>query len=81
MAREYRRTCRRCGKIWHSLVSRENKIKRDKNCTQCDIAGSGCNPSARMQAKRNLQASESDIGRLRRCPNCQSSSYDEEIVS
>jgi hypothetical protein len=76
--REYRRTCQRCGTVWHSLVSREKKVKSDTACNNCDVVT--CNRQEQLQAKRNLQASQSELERLRKCPNCQSSSYDEEIL-
>jgi hypothetical protein len=83
MAKEYRRTCKRCGMVWHSLVSREAKVKRNVTCGNCDTTSSigCCAPNAtEMQAKRNVQTSESELHRLRQCPKCQSSSYKEEIV-
>lgn len=91
MAREYRRTCRRCGTVWHSLVSRETKVKADTCNNQCDQCNETCiepcdqcgncsSSRPRLQAKRNAQASESELQRLRTCPNCKSASYREEIL-
>jgi len=80
--REYQRTCRTCGKVWHSLASRERQLKGNEFCSNCDVVGQGCgcNPSAQLQAQRNLEASQSELSRLQRCPNCGSSNYYEKIV-
>lgn len=76
---EYRRTCRACGKVWHSLVDREAGIQADMKNALCDFCM--CSPSVTVQAKRNVAAQKSEISRLRSCPQCQSGVYDEEIVS
>jgi hypothetical protein len=76
--REYRRTCKRCGAVWHSLVSRERKVKRDETLNNCQVVT--CDPTQQKLAKANLQSSERELDRLRKCPNCQSSLYDEELL-
>ena len=78
--REYQRTCKNCGKVWHSLVSRERQLKGKEFCSNCDVVAQCCNPSAQLQAERNRDASQSELSRLQRCPNCGSSNYYEEIV-
>lgn len=78
--KEYRRTCRVCGKVWHSLVKRENQIKRDTFLNACQGFNYCCNPGASLQANRNISANESEISRLRKCPECQSTNYSEEII-
>ena len=80
--REYRRTCRICGKVWHSLASRESQLKKQEADSNCAIAANCCNPheAAMLQAKRNQQASQSEIARLKRCPECGSANYDEALV-
>ena len=78
--REYRRTCLSCGKVWHSLVSREKQIAQDQKSNKCAEIGQCCNPSARLQARRNVEAGESELSRLKRCPECQSGRYKEEVV-
>ncbi|MDA7909219.1 hypothetical protein N9B68_01855 [bacterium] len=83
---EYRRTCRACGKVWHSLKSRESQLKRQEFAGGCDVVGQACNPgtmcspSARLQATRNQEENRSEIVRLKRCPECNSSNYDEVVV-
>lgn len=82
--KEFRRTCRSCGKVWHSLVEREARIQFDLKANPANQCGGflrGCGSSAStMQARRNLAADESAISRLQSCPECQSVNYDEEIV-
>ena len=80
MAKEYRRTCNACGKMWHSLVSREQQIERDEKANNCQVCAQCCNPSAQLQAKRNVEANQSELSRLRACPECKSSNYNEEVV-
>jgi len=77
---EYRRTCRVCGKIWHSLLDREKVIKNDVKNNQCEGITTCCNPAARIQVQRNIAAQDSEISRLRTCPVCKSANYSEEIV-
>jgi|SRR5687767_1892798 len=78
--REYRRTCRQCGKVWHSLVSRETQIKRSENAKVCNVIAQCCNPAAQLQASRNVDANRSEITRLRQCPICSSANYNEVIL-
>jgi len=77
---EYRRKCNMCGKIWHSLASREKQITKQENCSNCEVVANCCNPAAQIQAKRNQQASQSEYDRLRKCPECGSQNYSEELV-
>lgn len=78
--KEYKRTCRSCSKVWHSLLSREDQIKRDEESNNCNVCAQCCNPSAQLQAKRNVEANQSELSRLKRCPECGSANYDEIIV-
>ena len=80
LPQEYRRTCQACGKVWHSLVAREQDIQRSSSANSCNVCAQMCNPSAQLQASRNLDANKSEITRLRQCPNCGSAAYIEEIV-
>jgi hypothetical protein len=85
---EYRRTCRVCGKVWHSLVSREKQIMSSQtsdallaaggamqSCGTCGTVGSG----TQAQASRNLDANQSELQRLRSCPECSSANYAEQL--
>jgi hypothetical protein len=77
---EYRRTCMVCGKVWHSLVAREAQISRNEKANTCNAVGQCCNPAAQLQAKRNLEANQSEIAQLHQCPNCHSANYQEVII-
>jgi RNA polymerase subunit RPABC4/transcription elongation factor Spt4 len=87
---EYRRTCQVCGKVWHSLVSREKQIISNQksnqmlacggamqSCGTCGSLGSG----TQAQGTRNVEANQSELQRLKICPQCSSANYREEIVN
>lgn len=77
---EYQRTCLRCGKVWHSLVSREAKLIKDHQCNLC-VTATQCGSPTVLAGQRLVQAGESEIARLRKCPECQSTNYSEKILS
>lgn len=87
---EYQRQCTVCGKVWHSLVSREKEIKFSQvsdsmmgcgsglqSCGTCGIIGSG----TQAQASRNLDANTSELQKLRSCPECGSANFQERIIN
>ena len=77
---EYQRKCRVCGKLWHSLKTREDLLqKQEKSNTCMSIAECG-NPTAQLQATRNVEANQSEIARLKSCPDCHSTNYDERLI-
>src|SRR5688572_12091158 len=85
---EYKRTCRACGKSWHSLVSRENEIQK-KETSEALMEGAtgmaacgtcGTTLPAAAQHSRNKEVFTSDLRRLRSCPECHSTNYEETIV-
>lgn len=86
--KEYKRKCKECGKVWHSLVSREEKISKDLKSNTCNKQVSGCGMmggnwtalGSATQAERNEQALQSEIDRLKKCPECGSQNYKEEII-
>ncbi len=82
MSQEYQRQCQACGKVWHSLVSREKQIASDNKSNTCNVIaqGCGCNPAAQLQAKRNAEANQSEIANLKKCPQCGSANYNERII-
>jgi hypothetical protein len=80
-ATEFRRQCRACGTMWHSLVSREQQLLTQQKGNACDQVLMCGRPSAQMQAKRSFQATQDEIVRVRLCPKCNSGNYDENIVS
>lgn len=78
---EYRRTCKSCGKVWHSLVEREKKIQNEMTINQRLHCFYCCNDEVASQYARNKEANETDLDRLKKCPECQSSNYEEEIIT
>ncbi|MEK6956163.1 MAG: hypothetical protein AABW52_05865 [Nanoarchaeota archaeon] len=78
--KEFKRKCKQCGKIWHSLESREKQIKSNFNVNNLNVISNCCNPSAQLQAKRNSEANQSDLDKLKQCPNCSSHNYSEEVI-
>lgn len=87
---EFKRQCMACGTVWHSLVSRENElIKREKSATTiaCGDAVGACGTcnaegeAAANSSQRNLDAIKGDLHRLRTCPTCQSSAYQETLIT
>lgn len=78
---EYKRTCRACGKNWHSLVSRENAIQERMKANAMQGVVGCCSPNTSATAIGTGQIIESELQKLRQCPECGSASYDEVIVS
>lgn len=79
-AQEYRRTCRACGKVWHSLVAREKEIQQRQFANGMQGLVGCCSPNTSATSIGTGQIIESELQRLRQCPECGSASYDEEIV-
>ena len=79
--REYKRKCNQCKKVWHSLEDREKRIQKNVSFNNCQQGLTCCNPNASLQAKRNVEAGQSDMDKLRSCPKCGSSDYKEEVIS
>ena len=87
---EYKRTCRNCGKIWHSLVSREKQLRLQETSYNIGACGSNmqsastcfmCGGSRAAQMERNKDATKSEIDRLKKCPECGSRNYSEDLMS
>ena len=85
---EYRRTCKNCGTVWHSLKSRETRIlientveglgitlKASIPCVNCCMYFGGRLDNSRGRANNN------ELVRLKTCPKCGSAVYTEEILS
>ena len=81
--KEYKRTCRACGTVWHSLASREGNLKSSQTCDTCLMCSSATSPKGGdfAQYSRNVDAHKTERHRLQTWPKCGSSSYDEELVS
>lgn len=86
--REFKRTCNGCGKVWHSLESREIALKKKSKSSNFNEMIGGClmcggSPFGALlnsQASNTTGGFESELVRLRRCPECGSQNYGEEIV-
>ena len=92
-AKEYRRECHRCGKVWHSLVKREEELNRRQSMnepsdccccgssTETNCCGGETKKSKDTRQKRlNADPSYSELTRLKKCPDCHSTNYKEIIV-
>ena len=85
---EFKRKCKECGKVWHSLKSREDKIANDIKKEQgalktaaCGMCGGSYSAGGMAeQAKRNISALEAELERLKICPNCSSHNYEETEI-
>lgn len=78
--KEYKRTCRACGTVWHSLASREIAL----NVSSFSNAGLSCCGSDKAAQAQHMHASNTlttELERLKQCPSCGSSAYDQETVS
>lgn len=80
--KEYKRTCKECGKVWHSLASREKQIASDVKCNACVQASTACsgNMGAATQSKRNVESQQDLLDKLKKCPQCGSANYKEEEI-
>ncbi len=77
---EYRRTCKACSKQWHSLVDREEVILLRKRANAAQGAVGCCSPNTSATSIGTGQLIDSELQRLRQCPECQSANFDEEII-
>lgn len=73
---EYKRICNSCGKIWHSLASREQELskKSQRRVACCQTM------EALRQEERNIDASKDSLDKLRKCPVCGSANYKEATL-
>ena len=81
MVKEYKRKCNECGKVWHSLESRERQINKNIGSNAFSQAAFCGNPGAQLQAKRNVEAAQTELERLKKCPECGSMNYTEEVIT
>jgi len=78
--KEFKRKCNSCSKVWHVLASREKQVEKDVSGNNLQICANCCHPSAQLQAKRNVEANQTELDKLRKCPECQSANYTEEVL-
>lgn len=79
---EYKRTCKVCGKIWCSQVSREEKLSKEKRKEniRSGLSTLQTNWSAAAQERKNAQTLEQESTTRKQCPDCNSANYKEEII-
>jgi hypothetical protein len=80
VVQEYRRTCKGCGKVWHSLVGKEDYLRQKLGANAAQIAAGCGSPSTASQGMATGQLISADLAKLRTCPECGSSNYAEEVV-
>ena len=79
---EYKRVCNECGTAWHSLMAREDEIKKGIN----NLKGTGtqccnmCDSNAQKNTASKLNSYETELDRLQKCPHCNSGNYKEEFL-
>jgi RNA polymerase subunit RPABC4/transcription elongation factor Spt4 len=82
VVQEYKRTCRMCGKVWHSLVSREKGLGTQQACYGCQMcANIGSGSGSFEQTTHNFDTIKQEADRLKMCPQCGSTNYSEEILN
>ena len=79
--KEFKRKCNECGKVWHSLAEREKEIESAKGVAALGQMSNACLccSGAALQAQRNVGASQDSLDKLRRCPECGSQNYSEDV--
>lgn len=80
---EYKRKCNQCGKVWHSLLSREEKMKQQSKSDSWvqGLTACGGDLQTASQSQRNREAKEQTLADLKKCPSCGSGDYTEEIIA
>lgn len=77
---EFRRTCNSCGKVWHSLVERENQIVLRQQANAWQGMAGCCSPNTSATSIGTGQVIDSELQRLRQCPDCGSANFKQEII-
>lgn len=80
--KEYKRECNECGKVWHSLASREEEISRDIGYHSSTQFFSACGGNFLLSemSKKNAETQKDLLDKLKKCPNCSSRNYEEKVV-
>ncbi len=80
--REYKRKCNQCGRVWHSLVKREKQLSTSSILSSLLGVGTALvgNIGASTQSQRNVDAQFESLDKIKKCPNCGSGDYKEEII-
>ena len=76
--KEYKRTCKACGSVWHSLVAREQQIiSANKTTAWTSMCGG---PAGVAGGNIEISARKSELASLHKCPKCGSANYNEEVI-
>ena len=71
MTKEIKCKCNHCGMIWHYLESREKEIEKNIKVNAGIQTGFAFwNIGAATQAKRNVEAQQDLLDKLKKCPEC-----------
>jgi hypothetical protein len=85
---EYKRVCNECGTSWHSLMAREDEIRKGikdlkspttQCCNMC-MTTSQKNNAAQEKNASKIDSLETELDRLKKCPHCNSGNYKEELL-
>ena len=79
LTKEYKRKCNRCGKVWHSLVSDEKSLKSQSVANALIGLGSIGSTFSGLYSNKSLDTSDK-LSNLKKCPECGSQDYSEEII-
>jgi len=77
---EYKRTCKACGRTWHSSVAIEKRLKVQGVTSNMMAATSIFNPLLNVVAIKNVRSIQGSLDKLKSCPDCGSHSYIETLV-
>jgi heterodisulfide reductase subunit B len=76
---EIKRTCNQCGKVWHVLAGREKQLAKNMCLDSCGLCGT-CGSPHQAQYSHNFDSNHNELLETKKCPNCKSSNYEEEII-
>jgi Zn finger protein HypA/HybF involved in hydrogenase expression len=80
-AREFQRTCRRCGTVWHSRISHERSLGFNRAWGALGLFVQRGNPGMQVFSGITANQAASELQQTRRCPKCNSSAYSEIKIS
>jgi DNA-directed RNA polymerase subunit M/transcription elongation factor TFIIS len=89
MPQEYQRQCLACGKVWHSLASREKEIEKLNKTNNLEKLGGSlqavgscgmCGTGKVQAAQLKMDGNNVELSRLRSCPQCGSANFNERII-
>lgn len=83
LVQEYKRVCNNCGKVWFSLKYREDWLANRATCWTCQsIFGylNGGTVEGHLASRNSADSFDNLIG-IRKCPECGSVNFKEELLS